>query len=129
MGNTLQSVERAIGVVERFTPEEPRLGLAQLLARVGRGTGTVHRSRERPVSHGEYSQGACAIAAPIVGPGGQVSACMAVLGPRDRLPDSRVQQLRPRLLAAIKQVNEALSQPPAPIPRPRARQGGRRGTR
>lgn len=87
------------------------------------------RDRGYALSYGEYTQGASAIAAPIMGPGGQVVACMAVLGPRDRMPDSRVHQLRSLLLGAVKQVNETLSQPVPPMPGPPARGRARGETR
>ncbi len=87
------------------------------------------RDRGYALSYGEYSEGACAIAAPIVGSGGQVVACVAVLGPRDRIPDSRVHQFRAMLLGAVKQVTETLSQPPALIPARRVGRSAQRAPR
>ncbi len=59
----------------------------------------------------------------------QVVACMAVLGPPDRIPDSRLPQLRSTLLGAVKPLNEMLSHPADPAPGRRRRQAARRGAR
>lgn len=101
-------IDRPLQRFTRVTITDPQR-LRQELASI--------RLRGYAVSYGEFSAGACAIAAPIATPDGQVVACMAVLGPRDRIPDSRLRQLRPLLLDAVRRVNASFAQPPS-IPGP-----------
>jgi DNA-binding IclR family transcriptional regulator len=60
------------------------------------------------VSYGEYSPRVCAMAAPIRTAEGEVIACMAALGPRDRVPDSRLGALRSLLVDAARRVGDGL---------------------
>jgi DNA-binding IclR family transcriptional regulator len=84
----------------RLTITDPRR-LRQELVRI-RHSGSA-------TSYGEASPGACAIAAPIWATRGVVVGCMAVLGPRDRMPGPRLERFRALLLRAVKRTGDELS--------------------
>lgn len=61
------------------------------------------------VSRGEQAAGVAAVSTPILNVDGTVLAALSILGPNDRLTDSRIQELLPLLLAGAKEIMDTFT--------------------
>jgi len=61
------------------------------------------------LSHGEYAVGVASISVPILGNDGFALAALSILGPNERLSNSKMQELLPMLLAGSLDITNALA--------------------
>lgn len=93
------------GVLERVLREAgERVDVLDLQRRL-----QATRADGYAVSHGEREPGASSVAAPVVGPDGEVAAALAISGPTSRYTPERVERLVALVLEGARQISEALS--------------------
>jgi DNA-binding IclR family transcriptional regulator len=64
-------------------------------------------------SRGEQAVGVAAMSAPILRPDGVILAALSILGPNDRLTDSVLEELRPVLMSAARDITDRVSGSPS----------------
>jgi IclR family acetate operon transcriptional repressor len=71
------------------------------------------RSDGYAVSRGEQAVGVAAVSTPILHPDGTILAALSILGPADRLTDTRIQELLPLLVAGANEIMNAYAYRPS----------------